>query len=97
MAYAKNPDYDRMGWINDVIVHLWPHVARAASHMVREQAGPLLQQNKPRCSACPASASAVLKSAQMVPGIGIPVMNYAEGLQHMPFAHVIGYPGKEVV
>ena len=33
----------------------------------------------------------------MVPGIGIPVMNYAEGLQHMPFAHVIGYPGKEVV
>jgi len=48
VAYAKNPDYDRMGWVNDVIVHMWPHIGLAASHMVREMADPLLQQNKPK-------------------------------------------------
>ena len=49
VAYAKNPDYDRMGWVNDVIVHIWPHVAAAAGHMIRDLADPLLQQNKPKC------------------------------------------------
>ncbi|CAL5226034.1 g8845 [Coccomyxa viridis] len=48
VAYAKNPDYDRMGWVNDVIVHMWPHVAAAAGHMIRKLADPLLQQNKPK-------------------------------------------------
>ena len=24
-SWLKNPDYERMGWVNDVIVHLWPH------------------------------------------------------------------------
>lgn len=48
VAYAKNPDYDRMGWVNDVIVHLWPHITSAASHTVRDMAEPLLQQNKPK-------------------------------------------------
>ncbi len=35
--------------MNDVIVHMWPHVAAAAGHMIRELADPLLQQNKPKC------------------------------------------------
>lgn len=48
VAYAKNPDYDRMGWVNDVIVHMWPHIAAATGHMIREMADPLLQQNKPK-------------------------------------------------
>ena len=63
VAYAKNPDYDRMGWINDVIVHMWPHIAVAASHTVRGIADPLLQQNKPklvlvflRDNGCPAAS-----------------------------------------
>ena len=49
-SWLKNPDYERMGWVNDVIVHLWPHVAAAASTMVREMAEPLLQQSKPKCA-----------------------------------------------
>ena len=43
VAYAKNPDYDGMGWVNDVIVHMWPHIAAATGQMIREMADPLLQ------------------------------------------------------
>ena len=48
--WLKDPDYERMGWVNDVIVHLWPHVAATASVMVRELAEPLLKQSKPKCA-----------------------------------------------
>ncbi len=47
----KYPDYERMGWVNDVIVHLWPHVSAAAAVTVRDMAEPLLAQNKPKCAA----------------------------------------------
>lgn len=46
----KYPDYERMGWVNDVIVHLWPHVSAAAAVTVRDMADPLLAQNKPKCA-----------------------------------------------
>ncbi len=48
VAYAKRPDYDRMGWVNDVIVHKWPHMAAAAGQAIREMADALLRENKPK-------------------------------------------------
>lgn len=63
-SWLKNPDYERMGWVNDVIVHLWPHVAAAASVMVRDLAEPLLRQSKPRCArACARMCFHVLSCA----------------------------------
>ena len=79
-----------IGWagFNDIIVHLWPHIATAASHMVREQAQPLLQQNKPRCSACPFFAHAALASS-------ILVVDYCRRHANTPCAHVTEHPGKK--
>jgi hypothetical protein len=37
-----------MGWVNDIIVYLWPNVKTATSAMVRDMADPLLAQNKPK-------------------------------------------------
>ncbi|BDA51337.1 Synaptotagmin-2 [Coccomyxa sp. Obi] len=47
-SWVKYPDYERMGWINDVLVHLWPHASTAAAGMVRDMADPILKQNKPK-------------------------------------------------
>ena len=48
-SWVKYPDYERMGWVNDVLVHLWPHASAAAAVMVRDMADPILKQNKPMC------------------------------------------------
>ena len=55
-----DPDYDRLGWVNDVIVHMWPHIAAATGHVIKEMADPLLQQDKPKCA--PAHVSLKLVS-----------------------------------
>ncbi|EIE19981.1 hypothetical protein COCSUDRAFT_44371 [Coccomyxa subellipsoidea C-169] len=47
-SWVKYPDYERMGWVNDVIVQLWPHVSSAAAVTVRDMADPILAQNKPK-------------------------------------------------
>ena len=48
-SWLKNPDYERLGFMNDIIVHLWPHIAASASVMVRDLAEPILHQSKPKC------------------------------------------------
>ena len=41
------PDFERVGWFNDIIAQLWPYVNQAVSAMAREQLDPMLSESKP--------------------------------------------------
>ena len=47
-SWMRFPDYERVGWINDLLTQLWPHAATAAAAKVREELEPALAANKPR-------------------------------------------------
>ena len=47
-SWVRFPDYERVGWMNDLLTQLWPHAAAAAAAKVRESLEPALAANKPR-------------------------------------------------
>ena len=40
-------DFERVGWLNEIMSQLWPSINAAISHQFREMLGPLLRENKP--------------------------------------------------
>lgn len=40
-------DFERVGWINEILSQIWPSVNSAVSQQFRDLLGPLLKQNKP--------------------------------------------------
>ena len=40
-------DFERVGWLNQILSQVWPSVNSAVSQQFRELLGPLLRQNKP--------------------------------------------------
>ena len=45
--FVTTADFERVGWINDVLTQIWPSVNSAVSQQFRDLLGPLLRQNKP--------------------------------------------------
>ena len=41
------PDFERVGWFNDIVGQLWPYVNSAVSAMARDRLDPMLQESKP--------------------------------------------------
>ena len=41
------PDFERVGWFNDIVGQLWPYVNSAVSAMARDRMDPMLQESKP--------------------------------------------------
>ena len=44
---AQFPDFERVGWFNDIIAQLWPYVNAGVSALAREQLDPMLSESKP--------------------------------------------------
>ena len=40
-------DFERVGWVNDVLSQLWPYINSAVSQQFRDLLAPLLRENKP--------------------------------------------------
>ena len=40
-------DFERVGWVNDVLSQLWPYINSAVSQQFRDLLAPLLRKNKP--------------------------------------------------
>lgn len=43
--WVKNPDFDRIDWLNKFIGHMWPYLDKAISKMAREIAKPIIAEN----------------------------------------------------
>ena len=46
-ALLQFPDFERVGWFNDIVGQLWPYINSAVSAMARDQLDPMLQESKP--------------------------------------------------
>lgn len=46
-AWLQFPDHERVQWIDDILLQLWPYVDLAVGEEVRRQAEPLLAEQKP--------------------------------------------------
>jgi Ca2+-dependent lipid-binding protein len=46
--WVKNPDYDRVDWLNKFLKDLWPYLDKAVCKMIREQAQPYIDQYGPK-------------------------------------------------
>ena len=46
-SWITFPDFERVGWVNDVIDQLWPYVCDAVSMTVRDRLDPMLAENRP--------------------------------------------------
>ncbi|PON67979.1 Synaptotagmin-like mitochondrial-lipid-binding domain containing protein [Trema orientale] len=42
--WVKNPDYDRVDWLNKVISEMWPYLAKAIPGMIRSTAQPIFEE-----------------------------------------------------
>ncbi|KAG0555022.1 hypothetical protein KC19_12G137600 [Ceratodon purpureus] len=46
--WVKNPDYDRVDWLNKFLKDIWPYLDKAICKMVRQQAQPYIDQYGPK-------------------------------------------------
>jgi Ca2+-dependent lipid-binding protein len=46
--WVKNPDYDRVDWLNKFLKDIWPYLDKAICKMVRQQAQPYIDQYGPQ-------------------------------------------------
>ena len=46
-SWITFPDFERVGWVNDVFEQLWPYINDATCTMMRERLDPMLAENKP--------------------------------------------------
>ncbi|KAL2650353.1 hypothetical protein R1flu_018481 [Riccia fluitans] len=46
--WVKNPDYDRVDWLNKFIRDLWPFLDKAICKIIREQAKPYIEEYGPK-------------------------------------------------
>ncbi|GLJ11281.1 hypothetical protein SUGI_0150250 [Cryptomeria japonica] len=42
--WVKNPDYDRVDWLNTFIREMWPYLDKAICKMIRDQTKPIIEQ-----------------------------------------------------
>jgi hypothetical protein len=47
-AWLVNPDYERPGWVNDIIEQLWPRIGRIMEERLSEVLEQVLDENSPR-------------------------------------------------
>jgi Ca2+-dependent lipid-binding protein len=43
--WVKNPDFDRIDWLNKFIEHMWPYLDKAICKMAKEIAKPIIAEN----------------------------------------------------
>lgn len=43
--WVKNPDFDRIDWLNKFIQHMWPYLDKAICKMAKEIAKPIIDEN----------------------------------------------------
>ncbi|KAG9132942.1 hypothetical protein Leryth_026886 [Lithospermum erythrorhizon] len=46
--WVKNPDYDRMDWLNKFLETMWPYLDKAICKQVKEMAKPIITEQIPR-------------------------------------------------
>lgn len=46
--WVKNPDYDRVDWLNKFVRDLWPYLDKAICKIIREQAKPYIEEYGPK-------------------------------------------------
>lgn len=46
-SWITFPDFERVGWVNEVLDQLWPYVNEAVCTTARERLDPMLAENKP--------------------------------------------------
>ncbi|XP_042063222.1 synaptotagmin-2-like [Salvia splendens] len=46
--WIKNPDYERMDWLNKFIEYMWPSLDKAICKMVKSIAGPIIAEQIPK-------------------------------------------------
>ncbi|CAM6123407.1 unnamed protein product [Calypogeia fissa] len=46
--WVKNPDYDRVDWLNKFIKDMWPYLDKAICNIIREQAKPYIEEYGPK-------------------------------------------------
>uniref|UniRef100_A0A7N0TRW1 C2 domain-containing protein n=1 Tax=Kalanchoe fedtschenkoi TaxID=63787 RepID=A0A7N0TRW1_KALFE len=46
--WVKNPDYDRVDWINKFLDYKWPYLDKAICKMVENIAKPIIDEQKPK-------------------------------------------------
>ncbi|EXB61824.1 Extended synaptotagmin-2 [Morus notabilis] len=42
--WVKNPDFDRVDWLNKVILEMWPYLSKAITGMIRSTAQPIFSE-----------------------------------------------------
>eukprot|EP00271_Cylindrocystis_brebissonii_P006518 TRINITY_DN19297_c0_g1_i1.p1 TRINITY_DN19297_c0_g1~~TRINITY_DN19297_c0_g1_i1.p1 ORF type:complete len:594 (-),score=180.44 TRINITY_DN19297_c0_g1_i1:905-2686(-) len=45
--WMKNPDYDRVDWLNSLLREMWPFVNKAVEAQVQASVGPIIKEKKP--------------------------------------------------